>query len=275
MRSPRRASLALAALAALALLPAPPATAVTIAYWRMEADLDPSAEGLRVANEVALGTPLLSTEAFIDLAANPNGTVPRTGSVNLGSVGATRQGGSNGINGAAAWYAQLDTASITLEFWARTGEGTATLFSRTTGGFDGIRIDQPNALRIVYHVSNGAGGATRVTLSNVHNMDATWRHYAFTYDAATGLGLFYVDGFVVASNDGPDNRPLVWGAAVPVRLGVQMDYAAAFNGTLDEVRIDDRVLAATQFLAAAEPGSGALALAALAAAAAWGRARRR
>jgi len=265
--SPLRAALSL-----FLLLAACPAQALTIGYWRMEADLDPSAEGLRVANEVAFGTPLLSSEAFIDLAANPNGTVPSTGSVNLGSVGATRQGGSNGINGTAAWYAQLDSASLTLEFWARTGEGTATLFSRSTGGFDGVRIDQPNTLRVVYHVSNGAGGATRVTLGNLHNMDATWRHYAFRYDAATGIGTVYVDGVVVGSNDGPDGRPLVWGAAVPVRLGTQMDFAAAFNGTLDEVRISDLALAPQQFLSAPEPA--ALAPIAAGLALLWAAARR-
>src|SRR5688572_32919407 len=114
----------LAGLLAAAL--AAPAGAATIGYWRMEADLDATANGLRVANEVAGGSDLISNQAFVDLAANPNGTVPNTGATNLGSVGSTLQGGANGINGTAAWYSVLDSSSITAEFWARTNEGQAT-----------------------------------------------------------------------------------------------------------------------------------------------------
>jgi hypothetical protein len=255
-----RPSRLLAALVlAFAAMAAAPAGAAPIAYWRMETDLDPSANGLRIANGIAGGSDLVSATAFVDLAANPNGTVPATGSTNLGSLGSTQQGGAAGINASAAWYAALDTASITLEFWARTGEAVATIFSRTSGA-NGIVIQNPNALSITYYVSNGAGGATAVTLSGLDNMDANWSHYAFTYDAATGVGLFYVDGAVVGSNDGPDNRGLVWGAPSAVQLGVLMDYASAFNGTLDEVRVDDVALAPTQFLnvLAPEPSTALL-----------------
>lgn len=249
---------------------AAPAGAATIGYWRMEVDLDPSANGLRVANEVAGGSDLTSTEAFVDLAANPNGTVPNTGSINLGSIGATRQGGANGINGTVAWYSMLDASSITAEFWARTGEATATLLQRSTGA-NGFTITNPNALSITYHVSNGAGGAVAITLATGHNMDATWRHYAFTYDQATGVGAFYVDGVVVASNDGVDGRGLFWGGASPLRVGQLMDYASAFNGTMDELRVSDVALGSAQFLGAvAEPSAALLLGLALAAAHARG-----
>jgi len=232
---------------------AAPASAATIGYWRMEVDLDPSANGLRVANEVAGGSDLLSTEAFVDLAANPTGTVPNTGAINLGSVGSSLQGGGNGINGTIAWTSVLDTSSLTAEFWARTGEATATLLARSSGA-NGFTIANPNALVLTYYVSNGAGGGLAVTLNTGHNMDATWRHYAFSYDQATGVGAFYVDGVVVASNNGVDGRAMYWGGASPLRVGQLMDYAAAFNGTLDELRLSDVALPSTQFLGAvAEP----------------------
>lgn len=237
-----------------------PAGAATIGYWRMEADLDASANGLRVANEVAGGSDLISNQAFIDLAANPNGTVPNTGDINLGSAGSTLQGGTNGINGTVAWYSVLDSSSITAEFWARTGEAQATLLARSTGA-NGFTIANPNNVSITYHVSNGAGGAVAVTLNTGHNMDATWRHYAFSYDAATGVGAFYVDGVVVASNDGADGRALFWGGASPLRVGELLDYASAFNGTLDEVRLSDVALTATQFLGAVPEPAAALLLA--------------
>ena len=237
---------------------AAPASAATIGYWRMEADLDASANGVRVANEVAGGSDLISNEAFIDLAANPNGTVPNTGSINLGSIGSRLQGGTNGINGTIASYSALDTASLTAEFWARTGESQATLLQRSSGA-NGFTISNPNALTITYYVSNGAGGAVAVTLNTGHDMSATWHHYAFTYDQATGVGRFYVDGVSVATNDGVDGRALYWGAANPLLVGQLMDYAAAFNGTMDEVRLSNVALSPTQFLGSVpEPGSALL-----------------
>ena len=227
---------------------AAPASAATIGYWRMEADLAASANGVRVANEVAGGSDLISNEAFIDLAANPNGTVPNTGSINLGSIGSRLQSGTNGINGTIASYSALDTASLTAEFWARTGESQATLLQRSSGA-NGFTISNPNALTITYYVSNGAGGAVAVTLNTGHDMSPTWHHYAFTYDQATGVGRFYVDGVVVTSNDGVDGRALYWGAGgQSLVVGDLMDYAAAFNGTMDEVRLSNAALSASQFL---------------------------
>jgi hypothetical protein len=268
--SPNRAAACLAGALVTALL-ATSTSATTIAYWRMEADLDPSANGLRIANEIAGASALTSSEAFVDLAANPNGTVPFTGSTNLGSVGATLQGGANGINATAAWWPALDVSSITLEFWARTGEGTATLFRRSSGA-NGIVLNNPNALALVYYVSNGSGGGTRVALSGLDNMSSTWRHYAFTYDAPTGVGTFYVDGVAVRSNDGPDGRALYWGSSSSIQIGWQMDYAAAFNGTMDEVRLSDLALPPTMFLATVpEPGTAAPLLAGLLLIGAWRR----
>ncbi len=262
MRPQRTSTLALAVAAVLlsAWLPAAPAAALTVAYWRMEADLDPTTHGLRVANEVVGGSDLVSAEAFVDLAANPTGTVPNTGSSNLGSLGASRQGGPNGINATAAWYSALDVTDISLEFWARTGENQAILFRRSNGG-DGIVIENPNALSITYYVSDGLGGGTAVTLAGLDNMNATWRHYAFTYDSASGTGTFFVDGAAVRTNDGPDGRPLFWSAPAPVQLGVQMDFASAFNGTMDEVRIRDFAAPTSGFLNVVPEPSTALLLA--------------
>ncbi len=269
--SGRLTALAVALLTTLAPVPA---AATLIGLWRMEADLDPSAGGLEVANEVAFGNPLLSNEAFIDLAANPNSSVPSTGSPNLGSVGATQQGGSNGINGTVAWYPELDSASLTIELWARTVESTATIFSRSSGA-NGLLLDTPNDLQLTYYVSDGGGGGTAVVLSTGHDMDATWRHYAFTYDALSGVGSFFVDGVEVATNDGPDARPLFWGTQVDLEVGFQLDFAAANNGTVDELRIDDNSLPAMGFQNVPEPGTASALALGLGALAAWRRLRAR
>jgi len=253
---------------------APSASAATIAYWRMESDLDPSANGFEVANEVAFGTSLFSNQAFIDNAANPNFTIPLTGQPNTGSAGSTLQGGGNGINATAAWYAELDVSSITVEFWARTVENQATLFSRTTGN-DGLRIWNPSSLDIEYWVEDGAGGSMRVQILDVFDMDANWHHFAFTYDELSGNGYFWVDGTAVGWNDGPAGRALVWGTMVDVQVGDRMDFASAFNGTLDEVRILDEVAGSAAPTLAPEPGRLALASTGLAGLVVLGRRRRR
>lgn len=249
------------------------ASASTIGYWRMETDLDPDANGLEVANEVAFGTSLISSEAFVDAVAGPNGTVPLTGAPNLGSIGATIQGGSNGINATAAWYTELDVSSITIEFWARTVENTATLLSRTSGGSDGIVIANPNSLDVSYWVEDGAGGAAQVQLNDVFNMDANWNHFLFSYDELSGMGRFSVDGVQVAAFNGPDGRALVWGANVDLQIGDRMDYADDFNGTMDEVRIMDSVPGGADPSLLPEPSAGLGALAALGVLA-WVRRRR-
>ena len=240
---------------ALLVLLAQPAWAATIGYWRMEQDLDPSADGLQVANEVA-GNDLFSSSAFIDTNL-PTTSVPQTGSPNAGSIGSTQQGGSAGINGTVAAYAALNVPSITIEFWGRTIETTAELFMRSSGA-NGVVIDQPSALTITFYVDDGAGGSTPLQMSDVFDMDDNWHHFAFTYDHVAGLGEFFVDAAQVAQVTGVAGRALVWDAAAPVEIGARMDYAAAFNGTLDEVRIDDNALAATELLANPEPGTGLL-----------------
>jgi hypothetical protein len=84
--------------------------AATIAYWRMEQDLNPG-PNLRVANEVAGGSSLTSKNAFIDTNL-PSTSVPSTGSPNLGSIGSISAGTNEGINASAAAYAALNSDSM-------------------------------------------------------------------------------------------------------------------------------------------------------------------
>lgn len=237
------------------------AEAVTIAYWRMEVDDDASALGLSVPNEAAFGSPLLSSEAVLDMSNLPTTVVPLTAASNQFSVAAAQQGGSNGINASAAWYPELDVTSITLEFWARTQESVATPFRFTSGGLDGIVITDPNSLDVTWHV-DVAGTPTAFSMTNLDNMDTSWSHYAFSYDEVSGVATFYVDGIAVQSFDGPDNSALVLVPGTPIELGVLMDFASANQGTLDEVRIDGTVVPSGGFLLP-EPGAALLLLAAL------------
>jgi hypothetical protein len=248
---------ALALASTLVLLAASPAAAATIGYWRMEVDDDPTATGLSVPNEMAFGTALISSEAELDGANLPTTTVPITFASNDFSVSSSFQGGAAGINASAAWYPELAVSSVTIEYWARTQESTATPFQWSTGGLDGIVITDPNSLDLTWHVDVG-GTPTAFSLTNLDNMDATWRHYAFSYDEVDGIASFFVDGVLVDSFDGPDGAPLVLVAGTPIEAGVLMDYASAGQGTLDELKIDGSVLPPEELLLSPEPGTAAL-----------------
>jgi hypothetical protein len=242
------------ALAAVAFAPA--THAATIAYWRMEVDNDVTASGLSVPNELAFGTSLISAEAELDSANLPTTIVPLSDDPNAFSIAATQQGGANGINASAAWYTELAATSISIEFWARTQESNATPFQWTTGGSDGITLADPNSLDLTYWVDVG-GAATSFQLLALDNMDTNWSHYAFTYEEISGLARFYLDGTLISSFDGPDNSPLVIIPGTPIELGVLMDYASAGQGTMDEVKIDNRPISPAAFLIP-EPSTGLL-----------------
>jgi len=238
---------------AVGLLAAPdPGRAATIAYWRMEVDDDPSASGLSVPNEVAGGSPLVSSEALLDGSNLPLTLVPQTTAPNDFSVAAAAQGAAAGINASAAWTDTLAVTSISVEFWGRTLESTATPFRFSSGGADGIVMTDPNGLDVTWHVDVG-GVPTAFTFSDLDDMDASWSHYAFVYDETNGHATFWIDGVVAGFLDGPDGSPLVIVPGTPVELGVLMDYASAGQGTLDEVRIDGTALPATALLPVPEP----------------------
>jgi hypothetical protein len=89
------------------------------------------------------------------------------------------------VNGTIASYPQLNVASVTVEFWARTNEEFADFFQRFSGAA-GLRISQPDQTTVEYYVGDGAGGSTGVTLPDVHDFDGDWDHFAFTYDRDLG-----------------------------------------------------------------------------------------
>jgi hypothetical protein len=240
----------------------------TISWWRFEAgsDTDPSPGGLVNANEVSGQPAMISSNAIIttDAPSLFAPFIPQTGDTNTGSVRAFVNGSAeDGIFGSAAYSSTLDVNSITVEFWVRTTENEAGFVARTTnpqqagetGSIDnGFRIVEPQNLRVEYYRLNGAGtGGTLVTLtSGIAVNDNVWHYIAFRYDQATGLGELLLDGVVVASNDGPDNRRLWWGPSgsqPTVIAGYRLDGNPNNTfGTLDEIRFSDVALPNTELL---------------------------
>ena len=92
-------------------------------------------------------------------------------------------------------------------------------------------------LRVIYQVDNGAGGSTTVNSGNIQAIpnDNTWRNYRFTYNPITGIGIVVVDGTLVWSNDGPDNRNLYWTGAGNMIIGNAMDASGNQSAIFDDV----------------------------------------
>jgi len=221
-----------------------------VGYWRMEQDDDADASAYSVPNEIAGGSPLVGSNGSVE-ALNGTGfddPLPQTGAANASGLN-----GSPNINGTIAPYAELDTSSITVEMYVRSNEGDARLInSGFTSGTDGYRIHQPNGVQVQYHVDDGSGGATLVTINSGINLGANWEHVAWTYDAATGIGRVYLNGVQVAMNDGPDGRDLIHDTAADIQIGEGFDGGGPFSGNsdalIDEVRISNNAKTPGQLL---------------------------
>ena len=218
---------------------------ITVGYWRMERDDDADGNRLSTPNEIPGGQPLMANDCVLD-GQVPVSPIPATGAVNDSSLEALFT-----MDSTIAYDDVFDLDSLTVEFWARTSENSAVLFGRTADiNTDGLVIEEPDAVRVRYVVSDGVGGSSAVDMATGVDMDEQWRHYAFTYDQATGVGCFYVDGAEATCHDGPDGFAIEWAAGVPIRVGQGLGGGAVNGGILDELRISDGALPPSRFLRA-------------------------
>jgi hypothetical protein len=255
----RRFFIAAIALVGCVLASAGAARAAVIGYWRMEENLSlaPTPSPAFVPNEFGPGTSLNSSNGFL-------GTPPALGTFGLDSSNAA--GANANIDATAASYAALNTASITAEGFFRTEEGTAVLMRRTSGT-EGFRMESPNDVTVTYFV-NGVQqtvkGGTNIPTPVAINLDATYSHVAFTYDATTGIANLYHNGILRGTNTTVGGGPLFTAASgQPFDVGNGMDGAALTGALVDEVRLSDVALLPAQCIP--EPSAaGLLALPALA-----------
>lgn len=151
----------------------------------------------------------------------------------------------NGVNTYINVPHTANVNNFTVDFWMykkangriltkQTGWNANEIFFALFGlGGDLIRLD-------IY--SDTAGD--RQTLTQVFNNN-TWYHITITYDDGTKNSSAYVDG-VFDSSLVRSNSPAQ--ASAPILIGA--DYTGlAFNGSIDEVRIYNRSLSASEVLA--------------------------
>jgi hypothetical protein len=142
-------------------------------------------------------------------------------------------GGTGGTNGLNAGLPKadinmvipgsptFDVGGIDVSFDYHREESSGNFFERGAS----LRIIGFNQLRVQYRVDNGGGGFNTVTSGNQYAIpnDDTYRRYRFIYTPCDGIGMLLVDGAVVWSNDGLDNRDLYWVGAGNVVVGSGMD----------------------------------------------------
>ncbi|HLH56622.1 MAG TPA: LamG-like jellyroll fold domain-containing protein [Verrucomicrobiae bacterium] len=145
----------------------------------------------------------------------------------------------------------FDAATGTVMFWVRSAglantNNPATLFDRLNG----------NGLALFQNPDGTIGikappGTAQDLSSSAKISDDKWHQIAVTYDqAANGQLVVYIDGQL----DGSSGNAAAWSwqPAQPIELGLSHDTNSygGFNGLLDDVRVYDRVLTATEITAA-------------------------
>jgi glucose/arabinose dehydrogenase/PKD repeat protein len=176
-----------------------------------------------------------------------------SGTGNDGTIlNATRTTGKYGsalvFNGSNAWVTVADAASLdltagmTLEAWVypRTSSGWRTVVLKERAGqqLSYALYGNTNTNRASVEISNGSNLDVRAPATLALN---AWSHLAATYDGAT-LRLF-VNGTQVGSR-------AVTGAMVvsgnPLRIGGNSVWGEYFNGYIDELRVYNRALSASE-----------------------------
>ena len=138
----------------------------------------------------------------------------------------------------------FNTTTGTICFWVRattipaSGNGTILFDCRTTAG------------TLMFFDSNGyiniqtAGGVN--SFSGGYLADGNWHHLALTYDQSSGGTLtLYQDGQLYASQ--ANTAAWSWPTNQEIELGRSHDpYWQNYNGQMDDFRIYNRILTATE-----------------------------
>jgi hypothetical protein len=158
-----------------------------------------------------------------------------------------RFGAALSFNGTSSWVTVADAASLdlttgmTIEAWVNPAAGTgwrAVVLKETPGGLAYALYSANNASRPAgyVHINGdiGLNGTAAIALN-------TWTHVALTYDGAT-MRMF-VNGAQVSSRAQTGSIVVAPGA---LRIGGDSVWGEYFKGLIDEVRIYNRALTATE-----------------------------
>jgi hypothetical protein len=205
-----------------------------------------------VSNQPPAPAGLVAAYGF-DEAAGTVQVTDASGRGNGGTIaGATRTtagkfGGALSFNGTSAWVTVKDAASLdlttgmTIEAWVKP--------STLTGWRSVVLKEAPNGLAYALYSGNDASRpagfvhfGTDIGVNGTTTMVANvWTHLAVTYNGTT-LRLF-VNGTLVRSQSASGAAITTTGA---LRIGGNSFWGEYFKGLIDEVRIYNRALTATE-----------------------------
>jgi glucose/arabinose dehydrogenase/PKD repeat protein len=203
-------------------------------------------------------------EASGTSAADASGS-GNTGTISGAARTAGRYGGALSFDGVNDWVTVNDANSLdltnrmTLEAWVRPtalGDWRTVLLKERPGHLAYALYGSTDNNRPAGHVfttGDIALGGPSVLPAN------TWSHLAFTYDGATTR--LYVNGTQVATAALTGNAVVSTGL---LRIGGNSVWGEWFSGAIDEVRIYNRALTATEIATDRDTAIGGSALAALA-----------
>lgn len=160
------------------------------------------------------------------------------------------------------------TDDFTVAMWVKTTDTAGTAGAQwwngkglVDGEVGGGGADWGTAIvdgKFVLGVGS-AGGDTTIA-SSVNINDGTWHHVAATRDNTSGAMAVYVDGVLRGSGTGPTGSRTF---PASLRIGSLQTANNFLNGTLDDVRLYDRILAANEISALVTPPAAPLNLVAM------------
>ncbi|MFT7157082.1 MAG: hypothetical protein ACI8Q1_002097 [Parvicella sp.] len=125
----------------------------------------------------------------------------------------------------------VDGIDIAIDY--QRDESDADLFSRVPS----LKIGAGANFNVQYRVEDGSGSYITINSGNVFSIpnDDIFRRYRFYYLPDSGEGILSIDGVVVWSNDGPDNRKMYWTGSGDVTVGARVDGSGGNKTTLDSL----------------------------------------
>ncbi len=152
----------------------------------------------------------------------------------------------NGTNASIEFLAPVDT-NFTLACWVKTAAtaGSGQWYQGMgliDGEVPGVAKDFGLAL-VGNKAAFGVGNADLTITSAVAVNDNNWHHVCATLDTGTGAMKLYVDGTLQASGAGPTGART---GSNKLRLGSIGGVTGFLNGSLDEVRIYNKILSPTE-----------------------------
>jgi hypothetical protein len=153
-------------------------------------------------------------------------------------------GGTSGLNAGTSPKQDLNfrlldnpifnVKGIDISFDYQRDESAGTILRRGNS----LTFGSANQISVRYRVYDAAGtGFEVVNSGNAYSIpqDAIFRTYRFVYLPSTGVGSLLVNGSVVWTNDGPDNRDMYWVGAGDIEFGNQIDGSGSNRTIFDNL----------------------------------------